>query len=922
MSDFAPGGPEIPSPPLEIPTPDFPPPNFVEIGKQFADGMATGGKADKVLGGWLDWIGALVAKIIAAALNLVLDTLAALIRLVFQGLHLGESGMDQLMSQVVSGVTGVPTSPVNFAAANDRGSRESVASGVVSALQAALGTGQPGAGAGPLVPSSAGAEAFLKFTTHMAIEGWLLGVVCDAVSVHELEQVGELKEVLEQSLGLSRLARRALAAPMKILVEDPYTWLLNQEYRPALPAMEMLVREYVRGKIDRSELDRIAGYHGYAPQFIEEYINMNKAHLSAGDIETLRLHGDLDDPTATQLLKDQGYDDSTAASAQRALGQGRHDTWARQLVTEALTGLEKRFITSADFDQYLNNSGLPADERAILTLYANLKLQFSRKRFSVAEGQQLVEKGLWTLDQFRTLVTELGYTPEDETDLELLTLGKLADQAAAAAAKKKAADAKAAATKARSDAAVLKAQNATAAAEAKGVSLARFEALILDGKKTLDQYAVFLKGKGVALDNITALVSVLQVKIDKAAAAAAATPGLSATAKAKHVDLAQLEQATLSGNITISEYQTRVEALGFSPEDSQLLVDVLQTKLDAAAAKASAKAELAAKARAKNVNLAEEQRGARTGLVTEDQYRAFLAGLGFSSESVDLLDSEMQAQITADAAARQQKQSVQAALKQRGVSLGQLEQAVRAGVSTIDDYRAALAKAGYATDAQDQLVSLLQLRMDQDQATLAAKGHAAALLDKSGLSLVEIERAVKLGVVPMSTYTAALRQAGVSDTDAQVLQLSLAAGVKTTKAAGVTKATVAKQLSEVGLNLAKMEQDILDGRFTVAQLGAVLSGAGISADAQTAISQLISDEVANQQHLAQLEGKANAAAGLKGLSLAQEEAAVKAGVKTIEEFRAFLATLNFSQPDIDTLASTIQAKLKTPSTTPVTPVVP
>jgi len=922
MSDFAPGGPQIPAPPFEIPTPDIPPADFVTIGQQFATGMAKATPAAGGKPGAFAWIWDLVAAIVSALLNLIFDTIALLIKKIFDTAELGRTGMDQLMAQIVAGVTGIPGSPVQFAQPFDRGARAGVATQIVKTIQDALATGQPGAGAGGLKPGSSGAEAFLGFTTHMAIEGWLLGVVCDLVSVHELEQVADLKESLEGALGLNRLARRALAAPMKILVEDPYTWLLNSQYRPAILSPEILVRQYLRGLIDRPTLDTFAGYLGHAPANVEALINFHKLHPSVAQLSNLSQHQQIDSTTFNALLKAQGYDDVTATMVITADQNAQLDAWARQLIAAAFSDFAARLVDQQTVQTIIEQSKLPPAEQTKLTEILNLKAAGQRKRFTIAEGESLVKKGLWTLDQFRELATYHGYSSEDETALELLLLGEITTAADAATKKAAAAKAKADAAAVKAQAAKDKAANAAAAAEAKGVSIAKYETLVLDGLKTIDQYKTFLAGKGQAPDNITALATVLQDKLDKATAAAAAAGGLGAAAKAKNLDLAQLETAAKAGVITVVEFGARLEGIGFKPEDIALLEAVLTDQLQAAQVKAQAKADAAAKAKAKGVDLAQEQRGVRLGLITVDEYAAFLDKLGFAPEDRDLLVGEMNAQLAADIQARATKASVQAALKQKGLSLPQLEQAVRAGVSTIDQYRAALAAAGYNVDAQDQLVSLLQLRMATDQQILASKGRAAALIGQAGLSLVDLERAVKLGVIPMATYTHQLAKAGVSSDDAQLLTLSLAAQLKATKAALATKAAAAKQLSDAGLSLAKLEADILAGRLTAAQLGGVLAGAGVSTADQTTILTLIDDEIANQKALADLEGKANAAAGAKGLSLTQEQEAVKQGVKTIDEYQAFVTALNFAPADVDTLVATLAARLQLTPPAAAAPTVP
>ncbi len=919
MNPFEPSGPQIPAAPIEIPTPDIPAANFTDIGTQISTGVAKGGLLDQWAQKLLDILAQVVGIVVAALVGLVEWIIAKLLTIVIRSLASNESATNEIAAIVVAGMTGTPVNASQFANATDRSSRESVAVNLINTIQSALATGQGGGGGGELRPSKEGAEAFLKLTSHMAIEGWLIGWLSDAFSVHELEHLGDLKDTLERALGLGRLARRALAPPMKILVEDPYTWLLNTAYRPTLPATELLVRQYLRGILSREELDKYMGYHGYGAANVEALINISKAHLSPGDIEILKLHGAIDERAAIAMLKAQGHDDATAASLLLALSSTRHDAWARLLVQDALRGVETRQLTLADFDEYVKNSGLPADEQQILELHSRLRLQLSRKRFSISEGETLVKKGLWSLDQFRELATELGYTSSDETDLELLVLTEIKDAADAAAKKLTTAKAKADAAAAKTAALKAKAALAAAAAEAKGVGVAKFEGLVVDGLKTIAEYRTFLAGKAIAADNITALVAALQDKLDKAAAAALAHPGLAAGAKAKNVDLAQLEAAVKSGVIMISEFQTRAQEIGFTPEDVQLLSSVLSDQQAAAQVKAQAKADAVAKAKAKGVDLAQEQRGVRLGLVTIDAYSAKLDKLGFAPEDRDLLIAEMNAQLAADAAARATKVSVTAGLKQKGLSLAQLEQSVRAGISTIDEYRAALAKAGYDAAAQDALVSLLQLRMEQDKQTLAAKGHAASLVAQQGLSLPDIERAVKLGIVPVTVYTDALSKAGVVSDDAQILTLSLAAQVKATKSAQAVFTAAAKQLKLVGLDLTKLEQDVLAARLTVEQLQGILGGASVSEADQATIVQLVKDELSNAQHVATLEGSVATSAAAKGLNLAQEEAAVRAGVKTLDDFRAFVAALNYSRADVETLVGTLAAKLKTPPPAPAVP---
>jgi hypothetical protein len=913
MTPFEPGGPQIPSPPFEVPQPDLPAADFVAIGHQIATGSVKSGFWDSFIQAIVNGMANIVGAVLAALVGLVEWVVGGLLKIVVRALVANEASTNEIAATVVAGMTGRPVSANVFSDATARGSRDEVSVNLVNDVLAALQTGQgQGDGTG-VTPGKSGAEAFLKLTSHMAIEGWLIGWLADAFSVHELEQLGSLKDGLERSLGLGRLARRALSAPMKILVEDPFTYLLNSQYRPTLPSVELLVRQYIRGFVKRDRLDTFMGYHGYQNADVEALINFNRSHLSPADIVNLLIHDQLSGEIASGLLAAQGYDDATQTQIIVALENSRLDEWDKQLIGELFTALKDHLVTADEIQSVIDGTHLPKAEKAKLGQILAIREKLARKRFSISEGEQLVKKFIWGLDQFRTLATELGYTLGDETSLELLLLHDIKTAGDAAAAKQKVADARTQAAKAKALALAEKAKTAAAAAEAKGVGVAKFEALVLDNLKSITEYRTFLLGKGIAADNITALAAALQAKLDKAAAAAAARPGLAAGAKAHNLDLAQLEAAVKTGTLTLPEFSAKLEQIGFTADDTQLLTSVLSDQLDSLHAKADLKAAAAAKVKAKGVDLAQLERGVRLGLVTIDDFGARLDTLGFDPADKDLLVAEMQKQLDADAAARQLKAAVAAASKAKGLKIPQLEAAVRAGVQTIDSYRAALAQAGYDVAAQDSLVSLLQLRMEQDKETLAAKGRAAGLLGQAGLSLADIERAVKLGVIPITVYTDALGRAGVDATDAHTLTLALAVQIKSAKSARTLVATVTADLKLAGLSFAKLEQDVLDSKLSVEQFQSLLGGANVSAADISTIVGLLRDELANQQHVAQLTGSVAGAAAAKGLSLSQEEAAVRAGVKTLEEFSAFVAALGYDAADVATLTETLRSKIPVPT---------
>jgi len=909
MTPFDSTPPEIPYPPVEIPTPELPPANFMLIGQQLEEGRQAAQAAVTADPWWFPWIAKIVAKIIGAILGAILTIVAKILTLIYQVWGQAEGGTDQVAAAAIAGMFGISVSPGAFQSVTNPSQRAQVGSDIATAIIGALGGSFTGANAQPLAPSSAGADKFLTVTTHMAIEGWLQGWLFEIISAGSVETFAELKDIMERTLGLGRLSRRVMGPPLKTLVVDPFTWLLNSTYFPTKLSEAVLVREYIRGTIDLTTLQTEMGLKGYSTDKVAAIVNVERQQLGAGEVADLLLRGQIDQGAAVLMLQNLGWTSTDATSILYNASQNRVDGWERAIVNEAMTLYVDGKIGFSDWSQYLTNSGLPQQEQQALSILAGLKLQNHAKLLSMGEGEQLVLAGIWGLDQLESLALQLGYSLQDYTSLELLLLEKLAAKGTAAAAKTAAANAKSAKAVAAQAKAVAKAAAAAAAAESKGVSVAQYTTLVKDGLRTIADYSAYLTGKGLAADNVAALTEVLAASLGATAAAGAVSTTAAATVKAKNLTLSQLESAVQEGFLTMDEYRQRIEAAGVSPTDAAILVDLLTDKINTATAKAQATAAKQAAAAIKHPSLAEQEKFLKLGLITAEEFQADLVARGYDDADVALFMAENGQAAATTAAGVTAASATPVAATAKGPVLADLVKGVRAGIATMDDYTAALQSAGYTPAAIALKVNLLQLLMGQDQATLAASGRASALIGQRGLSLADIERAVKLNIIPIATYTQTLQKAGVSAADANTLTLILSSGIANTGSALATKASVNAALAQAGLSLATIEKDVLSGALTEVQLASVLSGAGVSATEQNAILGLVEAQVQNQQAVQALLASVTAAAKAKNLSLAQETAAVKAGVKTISDYQNFVASLGYSPADVATLVATEAAAL-------------
>ena len=914
----------IPTPPLDIPVPDIPPANFQAIGSQVAQGANQGGFWSGLFDALFSWLPKLIARILGILMGATLTVVAFLLKLLLSGLDNAQYGIDQVASTAVEGITGVQVNTGGWTTIGNAAARQADMNNIASALlQGIVGDYTSGATQN-LGPSDAGAKRYFGISTKIAVEGWLQEFLGECLPVLHVDKLGGLKDALEGTWGLSRLARRAWAAPVKVLIEDPFTWLMNQTFTPAKVPVETMIRELIRASDTSIDWKGELAMLGFGADKIDALVNYNKLHAPVAGIVTLLEHGQLDFPTATALLQAQGYDSTTAGYLVQIEQTNKASALAMELVKKAIEQWGAGQLTQDQRDQVIQNPfgtstgivyegdlggqstsyALSPAERAYVQVLISLTNQKAAKTrmLSISEAAKLVEQGIWGLDQFRDLVLAKGYTPDDEQDLELLTLlesKKLADAAAA----------KAAAAKSKAAAATAKAAAAKAAAEAKGVGVAKFESLVAGGEKTIADYQAFLTAKGVAADNVTALTAALQAKLGKAAATSSAAGSAGAAAKAKALNVAQLETAVTDGLITLADFTGRLRTGGLDDGDAAVLTEELQQKIDAATAKHNALAEAKASAAIKHVNLSQEQRSVLLGVQTANQYQQFLSAHGFASEDIAVLMSDIQAQLAKTTTAKAATPGATSAAAAKGINLTTLAKLVRAGVKQPSDYAAAVIAAGYSPADAQAMESYLNLQMEQDQQTLAAKGRASALPTQRLLSVTELEKLAKAGVVPAATYTQSLVASGVSAADAQTLTLALASGIKSSTAAAANGPTTAATLKAKGLSLAGLEADTVAAKLTVAQLTSILAGNGITQDQIDQVAGLVQDQIDNKAAVAKLEADAGARAAAKGLNLGQETAAVKQGVQTIGQYQAFVAGLGYDPADTAVLVGTLSAEL-------------
>jgi hypothetical protein len=254
MSSFAPGGPEIPEIPIDIPVPDIPPADFATAEKRSKQGSKDSGFWEWLLDLILNWIPSLLARIIGFLFGCFGVIVAWVLRKFTEVRTSGEFGVNEVAAAAVSDLFGVQVSAGILGPGGSPASKEAMGTAISQAILNSIGAGAPTGGDGTLQPSAAGAQKFLATAANLAVEGWLEGFAFELVTAGQVETFAELKDIMASALGLGRIARRVLAPPLKTLVVDPYTWLLHRTYKPTLLAVSEQVRAYARAARRRGQL--------------------------------------------------------------------------------------------------------------------------------------------------------------------------------------------------------------------------------------------------------------------------------------------------------------------------------------------------------------------------------------------------------------------------------------------------------------------------------------------------------------------------------------------------------------------------------------------------------------------------------------------------------------------------------------------
>lgn len=815
------------------------------------------------------------------------------------------------VAPIVSGIFGSEASEEAFHPRSGRASRAEPASAVVEAFNSSL----YGDGATTIEPGDAGAKRLASAAVHATIEGWLNGklpeILGDFIPIDWLhfKEFTELSHEITHMLGLQRLVRSGFQPLVDVTAVTPMRWYVNKTFTPELLSPAEAIDLQLRGLWTSSQVAEECSRQGFSTERIEAMRILRAKYLPVADAMVLVREGLLPREIAIQSLRDQGWDAAIAELAVSAEEAKRHAS----IRDDAYVAVKNAFVSRRIGDAEL--AGLipeifpsPADQESHVTALQVMR-SLNTKQLSPAEARACVKAGVLAIADYREALRLDGYEEDAVLALELLLETELNANADVEKLRKQKADDAAAAKQAAADAAKKRADDVAAQRELdRRGSLALLQRAVVRGLIPTSRYAEVLTPQYDADTVATMIALVEQDRADYVAQQQRAADAAKRAA-VRHIDVGALQAAYLDNVLTLDQVRAQLTALAFDAGDAAILLSTMQArKTDLDAAKQQ-RADAAAKAKTKSIDLGRFETLVRRGHRTQAEYAALLTSLGYDAGSVAAMVDLLQLQIADDTAARDARAAAAAKATTTGLSLEQIRRAVILGITSTDAFQTYLVKNKYTVDAQTVLVAEVRLDLQEADAARAKRAAAEAVTVETHAPLATVARAARLGIVTPDVYAQRLIDAGYTDDDIAIEMDLLAVEIADLQAARARADAVKAASADHGLSLDQIARAVKIGATSIDVYRARAIELGYSdEDAATLVLVLAADVQSTQD----AQARHDAIGGqlkTRNLSLSDLDAAVKAGQMTIDQYNARVLALGYGADDADLLTTLLVLKL-------------
>lgn len=815
------------------------------------------------------------------------------------------------VAPIVAGLFGSEASVSQFSNRGDRGGRGAAAESLVALYMAALA----GDVEGELDPSDAGAKRIATAAVHATLEGSFQALATTIISDCIPFEAGHFDELLKLpedvigSLGISRLTRRAFAPLVDATAATPMKRFANQKYRPNLLAEADIIKAFMAGDYTQEEAAGELAQLGYSDRRQDVLLKHATKWLSAADALVLIRDGQYDRTFAIENLRAQGFDQVGAEQALLVEELKRLAGIRDDSVSAIKAAYVDRRITDSALDTYLSAIYVTDEDRSAHVTAMRTMRDLNTKRLSPGEALACVKAGVLPIAGYREALRLDGYDEEAVLALELLLETELNAAADVEKLRKQKADEAAAAKFAATEAARQKAADVDAArALARRGSLAQLQRAVVRGLIPTSRYAEVLAPQYDA-DTVATLVGLVEQDRADFVAQQQKADDAAKRAAVRHIDVGALQAAYLDNVLTLDQVRSQLIAMEFDAADANVLLATMQArKADLDAAKQQ-RADAAAKAKTRSIDLGKFETLVRRGHRTQAEYASLLTSLGYDAGAVAAMGELLQLQIADDTAARDARAAAAAKVTTIGPTLEQMRRAVILGITSVDDFQTYLVRNKYTIDAQTVLLAELRAAVTEAEAARAKRTATGGVTVETRVPLATVARAARLGIVAPDVYQQRLVDAGYTDDDVSIELDLLAVEIADTQAARAKAAAAEAATADRGLSLDQVAKAVKLGVQSIDDYRSRAVELNYAADDVATLVAVLEDEVQAVRDAEARHGTIDGQLKARNLSLSELDAAVKAGQMTVDAYNARLLALGYGADDADLLTTLLVLKL-------------
>jgi hypothetical protein len=321
---------------------------------------------------------------------------------------------------------------------------------------------------------------------------------------------------------------------------------------------------------------------------------------------------------------------------------------------------------------------------------ADAEAAAKRRGLDLGRFERLVRLGLRTRAQYAAFLRGLGFE-----DAAIAAIGELLDREIAD--DRKADDER---------------QAAEAAAKIKGLSVEEFRRAVLLELSTRAQFEQFMIAQGYTSDRQRLFLRELDLALAAADAARRKREEPLPPVDGRELPLSTVARAARLGVVAPDTYLQRLARAGYSDEDAAIETELLVLEIADVQAARRVRDAAPAPAGPKELALSELARAVRAGLEPLEAFRARAISLGFSREAVDTQVRVLGDELRLTELAKTRREQIGVDVKDRGLALAELEEAVIDGTLTIAGFVEQLVGAGVAPDDAELLAGILIDRLE------------------------------------------------------------------------------------------------------------------------------------------------------------------------------------------------------------------